>query len=324
MRKKSALSATIQPPLSRSDIDRDDARRLDPGALGELIADPSTRAVLLRDGRFAVSGDALVLVPADRLDGASTLAYLGRSTAAGEDGQRTGFVLQTVDDDAAEAVALAGDADARWLALRDVATILDDRDAGLATEASALSNWHTSSGYCPRCGSATTVVKAGWARDCPSCGNEIFPRTDPAVIVAVHDDEDRILLGSNALWEHNRYSVLAGFVEAGESLEAAVIREISEEAGVPVVDPVYLGSQPWPFPRSLMLGYRARVADGVDPDGARADGEEILDLRWFTREQLRAIGDEIILPGASSIAHWLIESWLTADGGPGQGTPVSP
>ncbi|MGO3886907.1 MAG: NUDIX domain-containing protein, partial [Mycetocola sp.] len=106
---------------------------------------------------------------------------------------------------------------------------------------------------------------------------------------------------------------------AGESLEAAVIREISEEAGVPVTDPVYLGSQPWPFPRSLMLGYRARVADGVDPEDATADGEEIVELRWFTREQLRASEGEIILPGASSIAHWLIEAWLVADGGPGQG-----
>ncbi|MDQ1550800.1 MAG: diphosphatase, partial [Actinomycetota bacterium] len=120
---------------------------------------------------------------------------------------------------------------------------------------------------------------------------------------------DRILLGSNALWEKNRFSLLAGFVEPGESLEAAVIREIFEESGIWVTDPVYLGSQPWPFPASLMLGFTARVdlerASTLTPDGA-----EILELRWFSRDDLRASRGDVILPGPTSIAHAIIEEWF--------------
>ncbi|MGO3886223.1 MAG: NAD(+) diphosphatase, partial [Mycetocola sp.] len=208
-----ALSTTIQPPLSRSDIDRDDQRRLVPGALEALHAESTSRAILLHDGRFAVTPQGLALWSPEAIAGAVTVAYLGRSTEPDDGGERTSFLLQTVET----APDVPG---IEWVTLRDIATTLSARDAGLATEASALNNWHRSSAFCPRCGSATEVTKAGWARECAACGNEIFPRTDPAVIVAVHDSNDRILLGSNALWEHNRYSVLAGFVEAGESLEA--------------------------------------------------------------------------------------------------------
>src|SRR5690606_28828848 len=136
---------------------------------------------------------------------------------------------------------------------------------------------------------------------------EVFPRTDPAIIVAVVDADDRLLLGSNAMWEVNRYSLLAGFVEPGESLEAAVAREVFEESGVRVVDPVYLGSQPWPFPSSLMLGFRA-LADPAGSWELRPDGAEILELRWFTREELRQARETgpdaaVILPGGASIAR---------------------
>ena len=134
-------------------------------------------------------------------------------------------------------------------------------------------------------------------------------RTDAAIIVGVTDADDRILLGSNALWESNRFSLLAGFVEPGESLEAAVIREVFEESGIRVADPVYLGSQPWPFPASLMLGFRAKV----DPERTSTltpDGAEILDLRWFSREDMRASSGEILLPGPASIAHAILEDWF--------------
>jgi NAD+ diphosphatase len=137
---------------------------------------------------------------------------------------------------------------------------------------------------------------------------EVFPRTDAAIIVGVIDADDRILLGSNALWESNRYSLLAGFVEPGESLEAAVEREIFEESGVRVIDPVYLGSQPWPFPASLMVGFTARV-DPARTSTLTPDGAEILDLRWFSRDELTSALAEIILPGPTSIARAIIEEW---------------
>ena len=164
---------------------------------------------------------------------------------------------------------------------------------------------------CPACGAATELEQAGWSRHCPACGRVHFPRTDPAVIVAVTDaDGERLLLGSNAAWPQGRYSCFAGFAEAGESLESAVQREVEEEAGVPVADAVYQGSQPWPYPRSLMLGFRAVTADS---DAARPDGEEIVDVRWFTRDEIAAaLAGEggITLPGPASIAHRLITQWL--------------
>ena len=122
-----------------------------------------------------------------------------------------------------------------------------------------------------------------------------------------------MLLGNNAMWDSNRYSLLAGFVEPGESLEAAVIREVKEEAGIDVVNPEYLGSQPWPFPRSLMLGFHARIASGQNPERVQADGEEILNLRWFTREELVSALDEIVLPSQPAISRSLIEHWLGSE-----------
>jgi NAD+ diphosphatase len=186
--------------------------------------------------------------------------------------------------------------------------MLGDRDAGLATEALAILNWHASHSFSPRTGEPTIVEKGGWVRRDPVSNTEVFPRTDPAIIVGVTDADDRILLGSNALWESNRYSLLAGFVEPGESLEHAVVREIFEESGIRVINPQYLGSQPWPFPASLMLGFTAQV----DPAFAgiqQADGVEILDLRWFSREELAASLDEIRLPGRTSIARAIVEQW---------------
>ena len=146
----------------------------------------------------------------------------------------------------------------------------------------------------------------------PDSGAEVFPRTDAAIIVGITDADDRLLLGSNALWENNRYSLLAGFVEPGESLEAAVIREVFEESGIRVTDPTYLGSQPWPFPASLMVGFLARVDERVESI-LTPDGNEILDLRWFSRDELRDAAGEILLPGPTSIARAIIEEWY---GGP--------
>jgi len=137
----------------------------------------------------------------------------------------------------------------------------------------------------------------------------LFPRTDAAVIVLITDSEDRIVLGNNALWESHRYSLLAGFVEPGESLEAAVVREAYEESGLVIKDPVYVGSQPWPFPASLMVGFSATLDESASVE-LRPDGSEIIDLRWFSRDELVSSLDQIMLPGRTSIARAMIEDWL--------------
>lgn len=199
-----------------------------------------------------------------------------------------------------------------------VGHVLDDTDVGLLTCGVALANWHTGHARCPRCGAATEPILAGWARSCPSCGVEHFPRTDPAVIMAVVDRADRILLGRQTGWPEKRFSTLAGFVEPGESLEAAVRREVAEEAGIVVGDVVYRGSQPWPFPSSLMVGFRASALSTE----ITVDGAELARARWWTREEMALDLDtgELVLPPAVSIARRLIEDWygspLPDEGGP--------
>lgn len=195
--------------------------------------------------------------------------------------------------------------------LRELGVGLSDADAGLAVTAIALDNWHRTHVRCPRCGAATDPAKGGWVRICRDDASEHFPRTDPAVIMLVIDPADRALLGRQAVWPEHRYSTLAGFVESGESAEAAVVRESFEEAGVTIDFSVYLGSQPWPFPCSLMLGYHAfSVDDRIQPDGA-----EIVDARWFTRSELldAITSGDVILPPQISIARRLIERWYGAE-----------
>ena len=191
--------------------------------------------------------------------------------------------------------------------LREVGAGLSDHERDIAAAATALNHWHRSEPYCPRCGGPSTVINGGLGRHCAACGHEHFPRTDPAVIVAVLDDDDRLLLGSQASWGH-RVSVLAGFVEAGESLEHAIHREIAEEVDVTLTDIRYFGSQPWPFPRSLMVGFSAR-ATSTD---ICVDADEIAFADWFTRDQVttQVAAGSLALPGPSSIASRLLQAWL--------------
>ena len=213
--------------------------------------------------------------------------------------------------------------------LREWGALLPDADAGLLTTATALLTWHAAAGYCPRCGEPSTPTPAGWSRICPQ-QHQDFPRTDPAVIVLVHDGADSMVLARQPIWPAGRMSVLAGFVEAGESLEGTVVREVLEEVGLHVSDVGYLGSQPWPFPRSLMIGFEARADPGaplVPRDG------EIEEARWFRRDEVRAIlaaeaadptsadrwlaagaapgavEPAVILPGQVSIARRMVEGW---------------
>ena len=191
--------------------------------------------------------------------------------------------------------------------LREVMTVLPETEVELALRAVALVQYHTSHPYCSQCGHLTSMGDLGRTRLCGFCGTVHFPRTDPAIIVAITDEDGCLLLGHHEGWEQSRYSIFAGFVEAGESLEQALCREVVEEVDVTVTDIRYQGSQPWPMPRSLMLGFTA-AASRKDP---RPDGKEITSARWFSREDLRAAieNGEVVLPVSASIAYRLITAW---------------
>jgi NAD+ diphosphatase len=313
----------LQLPLARSAVDRDNTLRSEPGLLNRLWLDPETRVLVLSDGKTLLLGSADEPSPQLRfakvaeirslraLGSIKVEAYLGFTIAAEADiPANTKVILAVIDAAGANDIEPNPDA---WHGLRRTGAGLSARDAGLYSEALALANWHESHLYCPRCGSATEAIEAGWRRDCPNDGHQIFPRTDPAIIVSVIDDQDRILLGSQGVWEENRWSILAGFVEPGESLAAAVQREVFEESGVRVIAPEYLGSQSWPFPYSLMVGFTARVDPTHRGAALSPDGVEIEKLRWFSREELAAEASNLLLPGKLSIAGALIERWF---GGP--------
>ncbi len=294
-------------PLSRFEIDRDNLARERDGLFEELWADPATRILPILQGSALLSSPTtLALLPVDAVPAADLRVYLGRSTSTTSPEPAGTPIVAVLLEDAGHL------AEGEWANLRSVGSRLSDRDAGIFTEALGILNWHTSHLFSPRTGEPTVSEKGGWVRRDPVSNTEVFPRTDAAIIVGITDADDRILLGSNALWETNRYSLLAGFVEPGESLESAVIREVFEESGIHVVDPVYLGSQPWPFPASLMLGFLAKVDPEHGPE-TTPDGVEILDLRWFTRDELAAALTEITLPGPTSIARAILEEWY---GGP--------
>lgn len=315
-------------PLARTAIDADGASRTRAGLLGELFAGESTAVVLVHRGLVGATAEGLVLLPAGQVPPEARTAedvyYLGRDGDQrfvavvlphhlGEERDLDGVPIDTD----APLVELASGVDFRHL--RDIGDRLGDRDAGLATSAVALAAWHERHPRCPRCGEATEVLEAGWVRQCTADRSLHYPRTDPAVIMAVTDAEDRILLGHAAHWPDKRFSTLAGYVEPGESLEEAVRREVAEETAIAVGEVSYQGSQPWPFPCSLMTAFRARVAAGAST-AVVVDGEELTDARFFTRAELGAAvaAGEVHLPMRSSIARALIEDWY---GGP---LPVSP
>jgi NAD+ diphosphatase len=192
--------------------------------------------------------------------------------------------------------------------LRAIGSFLSPRDIGLAVHAQGLANWHSKHPRCSLCGGPTVVVLAGAVRRCPADQSEHYPRTDGAIIVLIKDDKDQVLLGRQKVWPKHRFSTFAGFVEPGESFEHCVIREVREEAGVELTKINYLGSQPWPFPASLMIAFEAVTNT---PELARADGDEIEEIRWFSREDMKAaIADKsLILPLEISVARQMINAW---------------
>ena len=298
--------------LARHAIDRDYLSRSNPDLFDDLWKNPQTRVLAMHNGQVLLQQiesktvAALKLLEVDAVPSAQLRVYLGKTTEGSSfEPEQTPVVLVVLSQNAA---AILEPDSQQWHNLRKSGAGLSDRDAGLFTQALALANWHATHVHCARCGTPTVVEQGGWVRRCFKDDQESYPRTDPAIIVAVLDDQDRILLGSQGVWEENRWSILAGFVEPGESLNAAVVREMFEECGLTVEDPQYLGSQAWPFPYSLMLGFAARV--GSASGQLKADGVEIEKLRWFSRSELEAEASNILLPNRISIARAIIEKWL--------------
>ena len=273
-----------------SALDRVAESRGDPNWVEAAWFEPG--AVLLRVGDLSVEatpGGRLATRPADGGYDAERHYLLGRIDGrawfATRDGDETGLVP-----------------------LRGVMDALPVAELEAAFTAVGLATWHAGSHFCPLCGAATVPIRGGQARQCTRCSTDQFPRTDPAVIVAICDPDDRLLLGRQPTWPKGRYSVFAGFVEMGESLEQAVHREMAEEVALELSGITYLGSQPWPFPRSLMVSFLAR-APRREP--VPAEGEIEL-ARWFTRPELRESmsSGEVALPPVTSIARRMVEDWL--------------
>ncbi len=281
--------------VDRAEAEGDAEYRLSGAADAPPAPDRRLRAVLLR------ADEVRPLLDGHR-----------RAVLLGESGPHTYFALDLSDiDDATAHRTLAGRGE--FVGLRRVGPLLDRFDGGLMAYARAMVRWHQQNTYCGVCGARTVMLEAGFLRRCTDaeCGQQHFPRTDPAIIVLVTHG-DRALLGRQAKWDATWYSVLAGFVEPGESLEQAVRREVKEEAGITVSDVRYDSSQPWPFPSSLMIGFTAEALDGEILIG----DEELEDARWFTRAEIDAAVEagELRLSPRTSISRHLIESWRKQSG----------
>ncbi|HEY7432549.1 MAG TPA: NAD(+) diphosphatase [Streptosporangiaceae bacterium] len=329
--------------LSRSGLDRASHRRGDEAWLTRAWAADTTRVLVLDGAQALVTFRAAAAGTGPGADLAAADGSGGPDGSAGADGPAGAALvlvptsqapegirfLLGVDDAGVVYFAVAGakgglgagplpppgsspppaGAGVRAAGLRQAAALLSDRDAGMLTQAVALANWHATHTHCPRCGAPTVPEQAGHSRRCPADKSEHFPRVDPAAIMLVTDDQDRCLLARNNQWPPHRVSILAGFVEPGESAEQTVLREVGEETGL-VVDSVrYVGSQPWPMPQSLMLGFRARARG---PQQIQVDEHEIAEAHWYSRDELRAAvaAREVLLPPPVSIAHRIIESWF--------------
>ncbi|MZE79032.1 NAD(+) diphosphatase [Streptomyces xinghaiensis] len=283
-------------------IDRAAHHRFDEAWLAAAWSHPTTRVFVVSGGQALIDDTPggrteLVMTPAFEAPVTETHRYF---LGTDEEGVRY-FALQK------DALPGRMDQSARPAGLREAGVLLSARDAALMAHAVALENWQRLHRFCSRCGERTVIAAAGHVRRCPACGAEHYPRTDPAVIMLVTDDRDRALLGRQVHWPAGRFSTLAGFVEPGESIEQAVVREVAEEAGVAVGEVRYVASQPWPFPSSLMLGFLARATS----PHITVDGEELHEARWFSREELRAAFEsgEVLPPTGISIAARLIELW---------------
>lgn len=300
------IDHTPRPNLYASGpLDRADHLRSDPDWLKRAVDDSATRLVPIWRSRNLVLGEPAepepAFLPGDHpaRELARTEIFLGLRQGV----PFFGLDMQPTEDPPLGAYGAFQD-------LRSFGPLIDRDTAAILATARGLAHWHDRNRFCANCGAPSKPGHGGWRRDCtdPDCGAQQFPRIDPAVIVLVHDGADRAILGRQPIWPPGMHSVLAGFVEPGESLEDCVRREMMEEVGVEVTDIVYRSSQPWPFPQSLMLGFRARaITEAIIPNPG-----EIESARWFTREELRNTpeNEEFRLPRGDSIARRLLADWL--------------
>ena len=287
-------------------LDRGSMLRRDPARLAALLADPTTRLLpVWRSRSLIVEGadpGAALLSVAESATIEGLRIYLGQD----ESGAYFALNISQVEEDAATVIA----GSAKFMDLRSVGPTLARREGALLAYARGLSHWHDRHRFCGVCGAPTIVASGGHVRTCANetCKADHFPRTDPAVIMLVHDGDRCLLARSTRFTAIPMHSTLAGFVEPGESLEDAVAREVKEEVGVDVVDVRYHSSQPWPFPGSIMLGFHARAVTSA----ITLDDDEIVSAGWFDRAFLRGPQDpdKFRLPRADSIARRLIEDWI--------------
>ena len=296
-------------PLPSEAVDRAGELRLKPDELAKLWK--SARILHFASGKFRVkANNELDFQSADQI--AELVA--GQNFAQGEElflGLDNGIAYFAWCSDAKDFESF--ELLENYQTLRALGDFLSQLEMGLAIHTQAIANWHHSHQFCARCGQPTISANGGSLRRCTSDGSEHYPRTDGAVIVLVKDKKDRILLGRQKVWPERRFSCFAGFVEPGESFEQTVLREVFEESGTKLEEITYLGSQPWPFPASIMISFSAIA---TNPDDAIPDGEEIEEIRWLSREELRAaIADEsLTLPPIMSVARKMINFWFENEG----------
>jgi NAD+ diphosphatase len=291
-------------------MDRATHLRTNPGSLEQLWA--KAKIVHFSAGHLAIS------------DGINQLRYLDATQVAGliesgafESGERYFLGLDQINSEpyfAWNSPHLNSESEqvpAGYTTLREIGGELDELQMEIALHAVALSNWHNTHPHCARCGATTSVSLGGAIRTCDKDKSEHYPRTDCAVIVLVRDSQDRILLGRQAIWPEGRFSCFAGFLEPGETFEQCVQREVFEESGIAVREINYLGSQPWPFPASIMISFEA-ITDF--PESARPDGEEIVAIKWLSRAELKAeiSAGTLLLPPDMSVSRKMIDRWLSA------------
>ena len=279
-------------PLAAAEIDRSAHLRSDEAYLQSSW--PNALVLQFNSEKFASQSNQLTFVKGASLgEYDSQIDYF----LGVKDGEN--FFLRHLNDETLTS---------EFKSLRAIGSFLSPRDIGLAVHAQGLANWHSKHPRCSLCGGPTVVVLAGAVRRCPTDQSEHYPRTDSAIIVLIKNDKDQILLGRQKVWPKYRFSTFAGFVEPGESFEHCVIREVREEAGVELTKINYLGSQPWPFPASLMIAFEAITNT---PELARPDGDEIEEIRWFSREDMKSaiLDKSLILPFEISVARQMINAW---------------
>jgi len=278
-------------PLSRSKLDRAAHLRADQAAIDELWS--RAKVIEMLGDKFKVTSSGLNFQSSKDVEGERYFLGLDRDGVPYFVAHRSTDQKEFPED---------------FKSLRTIGALLNSLEIGAAVHALALTQWHEAHQKCAKCGASTHPTFAGAVRECDSCAASHHPRTDPAIIVLVKDSSDRILLGRQKIWPEKRFSTFAGFVEPGESFESCVSREVEEECGGVVTEMKYLGSQPWPFPASIMIAYEAVISN---PDTVKADGEEIEEIIWLSRSEIKEKcgSGELLLPPIISVARAMINAW---------------